>query len=162
MMAVLLPSLEGLSAADAQNPTPAVHPAAPNFSRVDIGQRNVELATCRGKVVVLNFWATWCAPCLSEIPHFVEWQRRYRSRGLRVIGIAMDDQAEPVRTDYTKYGLNYPVVMGDEKLGEMYGGVLGVPVTFLIDRKGRIRFKHQGAADSGIIVGEIRALLTEK
>jgi cytochrome c biogenesis protein CcmG, thiol:disulfide interchange protein DsbE len=159
MMAALLSILNSSHGAHAENPSPAVYHTAPNFSRADLAHRNVELTAYRGKVVLLNFWATWCAPCLTEIPRFVEWQRKYGGRGLQVIGISMDDNEAPVRAAYQKYRLNYPVVMGDEKLGEMYGGILGVPVTLIIDRSGKIRFKHQGAVDLDIIDREIRTLL---
>ena len=162
MIAVLLCSLDSPPTANAGNPTPTVYSTAPNFSRVDLDQRNVDLTAYRGKVVVLNFWATWCAPCLTEMPRFVEWQQEYGGRGLQVIGISMDDEAPPVRAAYQKYRLNYPVVMGDEKLGEMYGGILGLPVTFLLDRNGKIRFKHQGVTDLNIIDSEIQTLLPEQ
>lgn len=145
--------------AQAGRPTPGVPRRAPNFVRLDLNHRKVELSAYRGKVVLLNFWATWCGPCLTEMPHFATWQQEYRERGLQVIGISMDDDAQPVRAAYQKLKLNYPVVMGDEKIGEMYGGVLGLPVTFLIDTKGKIRHKHQGAADIKTIESEIRGLL---
>jgi len=120
----------------------------------------VSLAAYRRKVVLLNFWATWCEPCLTEVPRFAEWQQRYGGpRGLQVVGVSMDDDEPPVRTFYQKYRLNYPVVMGDEKLGELYGGVLGLPVTFVIDRNGKVRFKHEGVADLNIIEREIQKLL---
>jgi thiol-disulfide isomerase/thioredoxin len=83
MMTVLLSSLDSPPTADAGNPTPAAYSPAPNFSRVDLDQRNVDLTAYRGKVVVLNFWATWCAPCLTEMPLFVEWQQEYGGRGCR-------------------------------------------------------------------------------
>ena len=159
MMTVLLFSLDSPPTANAGNPTPVVYSPAPNFSRVDLDQRNVDLTAYRGKVVVLNFWATWCTPCLIEMPRFVEWQQEYGERGLQVIGISMDDEALPVRAAFQKYRLNFPVVMGDEKLGEMYGGILGLPITFLIDRNGKIRFKHQGMTDFNIIDSEIQTLL---
>jgi cytochrome c biogenesis protein CcmG/thiol:disulfide interchange protein DsbE len=127
MMTVLLSSLDSPPTADAGNSTPAAYSPAPNFSRVDLDQRNVDLTAYRGKVVVLNFWATWCAPCLTEMPPFVEWQQEYGARGLQVIGISMDDEVPPVRAAFQKYRLNFPVVMGDEKLREMYGGILGLP-----------------------------------
>ena len=160
MITVFLSSLDSPPIANAGNPTPAVYSPAPNFSRADLDQRNVDLTAYRGKVVVLNFWATWCAPCLAEMPRFVEWQRKYGGRGLQVIGISMDDEAPPVRAAFQKYRLNFPVVMGDEKLGEMYGGILGLPIIFLIDKNGKIRFKHQGATDLNIIDSEIQTLLT--
>ena len=137
------------------------HRTAPNFARVDLERRQVSLADYRGKVVLLNFWATWCAPCLAEVLRFAEWQRTYGGPGaLQVIGVSMDDQEPPVRAAYQKYGLNYPVVMGDESLGELYGGVLGLPITFLIDRQGKIRFKHRGLSDLDVMKREIQQLLS--
>jgi peroxiredoxin len=122
----------------------------------------VSLSAYQGKVVLLNFWATWCAPCLEEIPRFRDWQLRNGKRGLQIIGISMDDENSPVRTFYRKYHLNYPVLMGDENMGELYGGVLGLPVTFLIDRKGRIRYRHQGQTDLSLMQREIEHLLKER
>lgn len=147
-------------AAKARTPVRVAYRSAPNFSRMDLNHRQVNLADYRGKVVLLNFWATWCAPCLAEMPRFAAWQQEYGRRGFQVIGISMDDDAQPVRIAYQKFKLNYPVVMGDEKLGEMYGGILGLPVTFLIDTKGKVRFKHQGPADIKTIESEIRGLLS--
>ncbi len=136
---------------------------APNFARADLHHRTVALAAYRGKVVLLNFWATWCGPCLSEVPRFADWQRRYGGPGgLQVIGVSMDDDEAAVRVACQKYGVNYPVIMGDAKLGQLYGGVLGLPVTFLIDRDGKIRFKHEGATDLGIIEHETRQLLARR
>lgn len=142
--------------------TPAVPRAAPDFSRPALDHGEFHLAACRGKVVLLNFWATWCQPCLAEVPRFAAWQRKYGGRGLQVVGVSMDDDAAPVRTAYRKYALNYPVVMGDEKLGELYGGVLGLPMTFVIDGKGKIRFQHEGATDLDVIEREIRELLPRR
>lgn len=156
----LLSGLGSAPPASAQTRNPAAYRTAPNFSGVDLDHRQVNLAAYRGKVVLLNFWATWCAPCLTEVPRFAEWQQKYGGpRGLQVVGVSMDDDEPPVRTFYQKHRLNYPVVMGDEKLGELYGGVLGLPVTFLIDRNGKIRFKHEGVTDLNIIEGEIHELL---
>lgn len=138
--------------------TPSAHRMAPDFSRTDLDHREIRLESYRGKVVLLNFWATWCEPCIAEIPEFAQWQRKYAGR-LQVLGVSMDDDAAPVRTAYRKYGLNYPVVMGDEKLGELYGRVLGLPMTFLIDPDGRIRYQHEGATDLGVMEKEIRDLL---
>ncbi len=151
----------GGNSLDARGTTskPTIYRSAPNFSRMDLDHRQVNLADYRGKVVLLNFWATWCAPCLAEMPRFVAWQQEYGGRGLQVIGVSMDDDAQPVRTAYRKYRLNYPVVMGDEKIGGKYGDIYGLPVTFLIDRSGTIRFKHQGAVDLNHLQNEILTLL---
>jgi cytochrome c biogenesis protein CcmG/thiol:disulfide interchange protein DsbE len=120
--------------------------SAPNFSRPDLSHRKIVLSSYRGKVVLLNFWATWCEPCLTEMPTFVEWQKQYGSRNFQVIGISMDDAAPEVIATVSRLKLNYPVLMGDEYLGADYGGVLGLPVTFLIDRDGKIRARYQGAS----------------
>jgi cytochrome c biogenesis protein CcmG, thiol:disulfide interchange protein DsbE len=164
LLAVAAPFLVGLennAVAVADNPATVISRAAPDFSRIDLNHGQVSLAAYRGKVVLLNFWATWCSPCLIEVPHFVAWQQAYGQRGLQVIGISMDDDAQPVRAAYQRYRLNYPVVMGDEKLGEMYGGIFGVPVTFLIDRSGKIRFMHKSDDRLSRIHSEIEKLLSE-
>jgi cytochrome c biogenesis protein CcmG/thiol:disulfide interchange protein DsbE len=148
--------------AASDNRTPVISRAAPDFSRMDLNHGQVNLAAYRGKVVLLNFWATWCSPCLIEMPHFVAWQQAYGQRGLQVIGVSMDDDAQPVRTAYQRYRLNYPVVMGDEKLGELYGGIFGLPVTFLIDRTGKIRFMHETGARLSRIRSEMENLLSER
>jgi cytochrome c biogenesis protein CcmG, thiol:disulfide interchange protein DsbE len=133
---------------------------APEFSRVDLNHRRIVLSSYRGKIVLLNFWATWCEPCLVEMPTFVEWQRQFGSRNFQVIGISMDDAAPEVRATVFKLKLNYPVLMGDEHLGADYGGVLGLPVTFLIDRDGKIQARYQGESLTRIH-SEIQSLLHE-
>ena len=124
----------------------AVGQSAPNFSRPGLDHRKIVLSSFRGKVVLLNFWATWCEPCLTEMPTFVEWQKQYGSGNFQVIGISMDDAAPEVIATVSRLKVNYPVLMGDEYLGEAYGGVLGLPVTFLIDRDGKIRARYEGAS----------------
>jgi cytochrome c biogenesis protein CcmG/thiol:disulfide interchange protein DsbE len=162
MLPVLLFGLIGAPVALAANSVLEAGTAAPDFSRADLDHRQVSMTAYRGKVVLLNFWATWCAPCISEIPRFAKWQQQYGAQGLQVIGISMDDEEQPVRAAYQKYGLNYPVAMGDEQLGSIYGDILGLPVTFLIDKSGKIRFRHQGAVDFKIVEHEIQDLLSAR
>jgi cytochrome c biogenesis protein CcmG/thiol:disulfide interchange protein DsbE len=126
-------------------------PLAPDFSLPELNGHQLNLSDYRGKVVLLDFWATWCEPCRVETPHFVELQNKYSGRGLQVIGVSMDDGPEPVREFYQQFKMNYPVVMGDAKTGEIYGGVLGLPIAFLIGRDGRISSRHIGATDNSSI-----------
>lgn len=132
---------------------------APEFVRRDLTGHNLDLARLHGKVVLLNFWATWCAPCQVEMPMFARWQEQYGPQQLTVIGISMDDDSELVRRMVHAQRIDYPVAMGDAKLGQRYGGVLGLPLTFLIDRKGIVRAKFQGETDLGKIEASLRSLL---
>ncbi|MBZ5513417.1 MAG: redoxin domain-containing protein [Acidobacteriia bacterium] len=134
-------------------------PMAPAFSLTDLNGRKINLADERGKVVLLDFWATWCGPCQLEIPGFVKLQERYRDQGLVVIGVSMDDSVEPVRDFYREFKMNYAVAMGDQRIGELYGGIIGLPTTFLIGRDGHIYAKHTGATDISVFEDEIKTLL---
>ena len=145
---------QGLSRGDA-------HPLAPDFSLTDLSGRKLTLADYRGKVVLLNFWATWCGPCREEVPGFVDLQSKYRDQGLVVIGISMDDDPAPVREFYERYRMNYPVVMGDDALAERFGGILGLPTTFVIQRDGHIYAKQMGAEDAETFEEAIKKLLGE-
>ncbi len=138
------------------------HPLAPAFSLTDLSGRTLNLADYRGKVVLLDFWATWCGPCRIEIPGFVELQNRYRDQGFVVIGISTDDGPEPVREFYKEYKMNYTVAMDNDKVGVLYGGIFGLPTTFLIGRDGRIYAKHMGATELSVFEDEIKELLAAK
>ena len=135
---------------------------APDFSLPDLSGNRLTLSSYRGKVVLLDFWATWCDPCRDEIPRFVELQEKYRDRGLEIVGISMDDSPEPVRELQQKLKMNYTIVMGNAKVGELYGGILGLPVAFLIGPDGRIHSKHLGATDASVFEKEIESLLRTK
>ena len=135
------------------------HPEAPGFSLTDLSGQKINLEDYKGKVVLLDFWATWCGPCRLEIPWFVDLENQYRDRGFAVIGVSMDDGPEPVREFYKQFKMNYPVGMGDDKVSELYGGILGLPTSFLIGRDGRIYAKHVGASDRSVFEEEIEQLL---
>jgi len=135
---------------------------APDFSLQGIDGQPLTLASYRGKVVLLDFWATYCAPCKSEIPHFVDWQNKYGSQGFQVIGISMDDSPKAVREFYSELKMNYPVAVGTEQVAESYGGVLALPITFLIDRDGRVATKYTGAVEPATVEQEIQSLLAVK
>jgi thiol-disulfide isomerase/thioredoxin len=132
---------------------------APDFTRVDVEGNAIRLGSYRGKVVLLNFWATWCAPCLAEIPVFSGWQQKYGPVGLQILGVALDDDSAPVRRAVSKYRVAYPVVMSDEKLLELYGGVLGLPLSYLIDPAGHIVARYQGKSDLTRMELRLKALL---
>ena len=132
---------------------------APDFTRTDLTGKSLSLRRYRGKVVLLNFWATWCGPCLTEIPTFEAWQNTYGAAGLQIVGVSMDDDAAPVKRAYEKYHLNYPVAMGDAQLGELFGGVLGLPLSYLIDPDGRVVGRYQGELDLTQMESKIKSLL---
>lgn len=135
---------------------------APDFRLADLNGRALNLSSYRGKVVLLDFWATWCVPCREETPHLVDLQNKYGSQGLQVIGVSMDDGPEPVRDFYQHYKMNYPVVMGDARTGELFGGVLGLPIAFVIGPDGRITSKHIGSTDISVFEKEVVKLLPRK
>ena len=132
---------------------------APGFVRADLAGRQVRLADYRGKLVLLNFWATWCAPCRKEMPLFSKWQRGYGAQGLQIIGVSMDDDVTSVKQLLAQHPVQYPIVMGDAKLGEQFGGVLGLPLSFLIDAKGRIVARYQGESDLARMEAELKESL---
>jgi len=141
---------------------PLLNKPAPDFALVDLNGQTLRLAAYRGKVVLLNFWATWCAPCQVEMPVFAAWQRQHGPQGLQVIGISMDDDAAPARRLVERLKLNYPVAVGDERIGVRYGGVLGLPLTFLIDRDGVARARFQGETDMKVIENRLKTLLAQR
>jgi peroxiredoxin len=135
------------------------HRPAPDFNLPLIDGGQLRLSSYRGKVVLLDFWATWCLPCREETPQFVDLQQKYGGEGLQIIGVSMDDSIDPVRPFYQQFHMNYPVAMGTADVGSAYGGVLGLPIAFLIDRDGRIYAKHMGATDAAVFEKDITTLL---
>ena len=112
---------------------------APDFELQNLEGKPVRLSDFHGKAVLLNFWATWCAPCKIEMPWFVDLQKQYAAQGLQVIGVAMDDSGTETVAKFAKQmGVNYPVLIGKEAVGDAYGGVEFLPTTFIIDRQGKV------------------------
>jgi cytochrome c biogenesis protein CcmG/thiol:disulfide interchange protein DsbE len=135
------------------------HPA-PDFSLKDSDGKVVHLSDYRGKVVLLDFWATWCGPCKVEIPWFVEFQRKNQEKGLVVLGVSMDDEGwEVVKPFVKEMRVNYRVVIGNDQTALLYGGVDALPTTFLIDRAGKIAAVHVGLADRKAFENGIEELL---
>jgi peroxiredoxin len=133
---------------------------APNFALKDANGKLVHLADYQGKVVLLDFWATWCGPCVIEIPWFTEFQRKYKDRGFEVLGVSMDDDGwKAINPFVAKRKINYRVVLGDDKTGDQYGGLEALPTTFVIDRSGRIASVHVGLASKKDFEDAIEKLL---
>ena len=118
---------------------------APDFALKDVNGQTVRLSDYRGKVVLLDFWATWCGPCQIEIPWFMDLERRNKDKGFAVLGVSMDDEGwEVVKPFLAQLGVNYRVVIGNDETSQLYGGVDALPTTFLIDRAGKIAAVHVG------------------
>jgi peroxiredoxin len=134
--------------------------AAPEFTLKDANGTTVTLADYKGKVVLLNFWATWCGPCKIEIPWFVEFEQQYKDRGFAVLGVAMDEEGwDIVRPYITEKRVNYRILMGTDQVAQLYGGVESLPTTFMLDREGRIASTHIGLISKGDYKNEITQLL---
>ena len=132
----------------------------PGFRLEDQSGTQVTSREIEGKVVLLNFWATWCGPCRTEMPWFVEFQNRYRDAGFTVLAVSMDHQGwEVVRPFIEQQGLNFPVFVGDRDFGDAFGGVDVLPTTFIVDRTGKITARHRGLIDKSEYEKEIEALL---
>jgi len=151
--------LLGLAAnASAQTPVKLkVGDAAPQFSRGDLQGRPFDLR--RGKIVLIDFWASWCPPCIIAIPHLNQLQKKYGARGFQVVGVSMDDSANITKETMQKIRFDYPVVLGDAKLGNLYGGVLGLPLQFLVGADGKILAIRSGDFPPTALDKEIAAAL---
>lgn len=136
---------------------------APEFSLKDLEGNTVNLSDYKGKVVVVNFWATWCPPCRKEIPDFNELQAQYGEKGLQFIGIALDEEGVTKVKKWTSTNpVNYPVVIADDEIKKTYGEMNAIPVTLLIDRQGVIRTKYIGMRQKAIVESMIAPLLAER
>jgi peroxiredoxin len=141
---------------------PSARRPAPDLTLHDAKGAVITLPDFRGKVVLLDFWATWCTGCKVEIPWYMEFAKRYKKRGLSAIGVAMDDDGWARVTPYLEeHPITYPVVVGDSNTAAL-AGITSLPVTILIDREGRIADWHVGMVDKTAWENEIRTLLREK
>ena len=129
---------------------------APQFTRTSFDGKQVSLP--RGKLVLLDFWASWCAPCIVELPHLDALKKRHGDK-LEVIGIAMDDSKASAVDALKRVPVNYPVVMGDAALGKLYGGILGLPEITLIGRDGKVIQSWRGDFQAGALDAAIEAAL---
>ena len=132
---------------------------APDFTLRDLDGQTVTLSHLKGKVVLLDFWATWCGGCKVELPWYVEFDRKYRDRGLAVVGVSMDDGGpQMVKTFLAQKGIVYPVVIGNEALGDRFQ-LQSMPLTLLIDKNGRIAVSHGGIVNKASFEEHIQSLL---
>ena len=145
----------------AQNlPSLPVIQAAPDWTLMDLDGQPVSSSQFKGKVVVIDFWATWCAPCREEIPGYIALQKKYGKDGLVIVGISLDRGGPAKVIDFAKrFGINYPVVMGDNEQLDGFGDISAIPTTFLIDRDGNIRDRKVGAMETAEYEKRILAVL---
>ena len=151
------------SSADATVKSDKDRKPAPAFSLTDARGTPVTLAEYRGKVVLLNFWATWCGPCEVEIPWFIEFEQKYKDREFAVLGVSFDDDGwKSVRPYIASHKINYRIMIGTEKMSQLYGGIDSLPTTFILDRQGRIAAQHLGLVDKSDYQNEILKLLDDQ
>jgi thiol-disulfide isomerase/thioredoxin len=142
---------------------------APDVTFKDLQDKDVKLADLRGKVVVVNFWATWCEPCQIEIPWMIGFQQEYADKGFTLLGVAMDDEGKSVVGPYVektqfdvdgkKMTMNYPIVIGNDDLSSKFGGLIGLPTTMVVSRDGKIHKRFLGMVSHDELEKEIKELL---
>ena len=157
-------SASGATAGQAGAPEvcdPKAKKKAPDFELSDYSGKKVRLADYKGKVVFVNFWATWCGPCKYEIPMFVDLQQRYGTQGLAFLGISVDDPVEELKPFVDQYKINYPVLvgLGREEVQEAYGPMVGIPVTVVIGRDGNVCTRYFGLRPKDRFEADIKSLL---
>lgn len=163
-LGLCLPALDFAARSSAQESPPTIRfvrnpDPAPDFKLADLAGKPLHLADSHGKIVLLNFWATWCGPCRAEIPHLIELQSKYGDK-LQVIGLAVDvDSADDVKQFVHDARMNYPVAISSTDVRFKYGGIAALPTSFLLDSQGRAVQKHVGLRDPALYETEIRALL---
>jgi thiol-disulfide isomerase/thioredoxin len=156
-----LPSTAASDATLALRAVPALRgKPVPAFELPDLGGAKVHSSDFKDKVMLVNFWATWCAPCIVEIPWFIEYQKKYGPKGLQVIGISLDETgAKDVVPFVKKHNMTYPILLGDDKIAEQFGGILGLPTTFIVDKNGKFYSMHRGLVSRESVEEELVALL---
>jgi cytochrome c biogenesis protein CcmG/thiol:disulfide interchange protein DsbE len=157
------------ASAEGNSATKESSPAAPDATFKDLDGKDVTLSSLRGKVVVLNFWATWCEPCQVEIPWMIELQQKNSEKGFTILGAAMDDEGKSVVEPYVKttefdvdgqkLKMNYPIVLGNDDIASKFGGLIGLPTTIVITRDGKIAKRFIGLANREQLEKQVHALL---
>ena len=136
---------------------------AADFALEDASGQTLKLSDLHGKVVLLNFWATWCTPCKVEIPWFVEMEREFKDEGFAVVGVSMDEDGwDAVKPFMSDLKINYRMVLGTEEMAQLYGGIEALPTSYILDRDGKVASVHMGIVSRSVFEEEIRALLAKK
>ena len=135
---------------------------APDFTLLDLNGKEVSLLDFKGKVVIIDFWATWCPPCVKEIPHFIELYEEYKDKGLAMVGISLDRQGVGVVKAFKKqFKVNYPLLMANNQVVSAYGNIRGIPTTFVIDSEGNIQRMYVGYQSKSVFEADIKKLLPD-
>lgn len=162
VITLLATSLALTTAAPADLTPAASRKPLPEVALTDSNGASVDLSAYKGRVVLLDFWATWCEGCKEEIPWFMEFQNKYNKTGLSVVGAALDDDGWKSVTPYLReHKINYRMVMGTFESAKQFGVAKGMPITLLIDRNGKIADVHPGMVDKAAFEREIQTLLSE-
>lgn len=155
-IAALIAGLAPLAAVVPNQPAPA-------FSVKSLDGKTLALSDLKGKIVVVNFWATWCPPCRAEIPDFVEVYNRFKPKGLEIVGISVDEMTpQQLQPFIVKNKMSYPVAMATAKLLKDYGPISAIPTTFVVDKKGVVRYAQEGMLDKAALTALFTKLSAER
>jgi thiol-disulfide isomerase/thioredoxin len=163
MMVIVAGGISSIAVGIQSSTTSLIGRPAPAFTLQNLEGKIISSSVYKGKVVVLDFWATWCGPCRMEIPSFITLQKKYEKKGFTFIGVSVDENGPAIVADFAKKnGMNYPQLMASYEVITRYGSFEAIPTTFVIDRKGVIRKVLQGYHPQSVFESEIQKLLGEK
>jgi thiol-disulfide isomerase/thioredoxin len=134
---------------------------APDFALKTLDGKTLRLSDLKGKAVLLNFWATWCSPCKIEMPWFVDLQKQYGPEGLQIVGVALQSDPPDIKKFTEQIGVNYPILLGTDDVGNLYGGIQGLPTTFYVGRDGKLVTRYFGLVSHKEIEQSIQAALKQ-
>ncbi|MCL5266504.1 MAG: TlpA family protein disulfide reductase [Bacteroidetes bacterium] len=156
-------STTGVPSQSVPSATPDDGKTAPDFTLMSSDGKQVSLSDYKGKVVVVDFWATWCPPCKAEIPDFIKLYSQYKNDGFQMLGISVDQGGLKAVVPFMKqYGVNYPILLASDQVVSAYGGIQGIPTTFVIDKHGKVRAAFEGYRPASVFEDLVQKLLKEK